>query len=186
MRKTSRGLKVISSCFFILAMGAVIPAAGHPAKKQKGPVVSPDDPTVKLFDLLNNSFEGKLADYFLLADVYHDPANAGKELQHVLRVEYDKTRYFGRFRIYARSLAKPTPDQIKAYTPKQLYDFASDSMKFEKIEAGPIGMQGDLYLQSDGNKPLASAPITPEVQSTYEKLVKDYLLPALSKEKGSN
>ena len=185
MRKPSRGLWALTSSVVFLGISLAIPGAGHASKKQKSPSVPPDDPTVKLFDLLNNSFKGKLADYYLLADVYEDPASPGKELQHVLRVQYDKNLYFGKFRIYARSLAKPTPDQVKAYTPQQLYDFASESIKFEKIIPGPIGMEGDLYLQSNGNSPLASAPITPEIQATYEKLVKDYLLPALSKEKAS-
>jgi hypothetical protein len=155
-------------------------------KHDKKSAVSPDDPTAKVFEILNNTYEGKLADYYLVADVYADAAHPGQDFQHILRVQYDKSLFFGRFRIYVRGLAKPTPDQTKAYTVQQLYDFASDSQKFEKIEPGPFGQQGDLYLHSDGNMPLASTPVTPEAQATYEKLLTVYLIPALSKGKSAN
>lgn len=154
--------------------------------REKTAAVSKDDPTYRVYDLLDKSYEGKLADFYLLADVYQDADHPGTELQHVLRVQYDKSLFFGKFRIQVRSLAKLTPDQLKSYTLEQLYDFASDSEKFEKIEPGTFGQKGDLYLRANGDRPLASAPVTPEIQAAYQKFLNQYLLPALSKGKSPN
>jgi hypothetical protein len=150
--------------------------------KEKAPVVNANDPTYRIFQLLDSTRGGKLKDFYLLGDIYQDPKDPGRQLQRVLRIEYDKSRYFGRFRIYVRSVGKLTPEQLKTYTIEQIYDFGgSDAEKFEKIEAGPFGMTGDLYLRAEGDRPLASAPTTDEVRSEYNMLVAQYILPALEK-----
>ena len=149
--------------------------------KEKTPAVLPNDPTNRIFGLLDTSRDGKLDDFFLLADVYKDAGHPDDEYQHVLRVEYDKARFFGKFRIIVRSILRPTPEQMKAYTPKQLYDFGSDSEKFEKIDPGPFGQKGDLYLRAQDDRPLATAPVTPEVRKAYETYLTRYVIPALEK-----
>ena len=145
-------------------------------------VADPNDPTVKLFQLLDSSYGGKLGDFYLLADIYPDPKNPGQEVQHVLRVEYDRNLSFGKLKLYVRSVAKMQPDQLKAYTPKMAYEFGvEDSEKFMKAEPGPLGRVGDLYLRSSEDHPLAKAPVTDEARKTYERLLTDYVLPALQK-----
>jgi hypothetical protein len=151
--------------------------------REKKQAVSPSDPTYRLFNLLDTSYGGKLADFYLFGGVYTDPSHPGQELQHILRVQYDKKLFFGKFRIYVRSVAKPTEAQLKAYTVKEFYDFASDSEKFEKIDAGPFGQKGDMYFVATDDTPLTSAPITPEAQTEYDKLLTEYLIPALEKNK---
>lgn len=144
--------------------------------------VSPDDPTYMLYQLLNDSYGGKLTDFYLLADLYVDPQNPSNQLQRVLRVDYDKSRFFGRFRIYVRSVGKLTPAQMKTYDTKQIYDFGeSDEAEFEKIDPGPLGGTGDLYLTASSNGPLAPAPITDDVRQKYDNLITKYILPALKK-----
>ncbi len=166
----------------LLTIGClIIPASGVYAK-EKSRGVDANDPTYRLYQLLDTSYAGKLSDFYLLADTLKDPTNPQQELQHVLRAEYDKSRFFGRFRIYVRSVSRPTAEQLKTYTPKQIYDFGgSDSEKFEKIESGPFGKTGDLYLRSTDDRPLASAPVTDEIQKQYDFFVVQYLLPALQK-----
>src|SRR3989442_12501742 len=46
------------------------------------------DPTLRLFHLIDNSYGGKLAEFYILADIYKDQKNPNEELQRVLRVEY--------------------------------------------------------------------------------------------------
>lgn len=175
--------------FRSLAMTAGLVILGvvlHPGvlgAKEKTPVVGPNDPTLKLYTLLDSSHDGKLEDFYILGDVYTDPGHSGEDWQHVILVEYNKNLFFGRFKMTVRSISKPTPDQLKAYTIKQLYDFGSDSAKYAKIDPGPFGRNGDLYMIADGDKPLTSAPISPDVAATYEKYVTQYLLPALEKPK---
>lgn len=176
------GLRIVVGLAVILGCLASVRSVDLYAKKKKQPV-PPDDPTLRVYNLLDNSYGGKLSDFYLFADVYKDANRQGQEFQHILRVEYDKKRFFGKFRISVRSVAKPTEAQLKAYTVKQFYDFASNSEKFEKIDPGPFGQQGDLYLRTKDDAPLASAPITPEVQAEYEKLLTEYLIPALEKNK---
>lgn len=150
--------------------------------KRKEPAVNPDDPTYMLYQLLDNSYGGKLADFYVLADLYADPQKPSNQLQHVLRVDYDKTRYFGRFRIYVRSVGKMTSAQLKTYDAKQIYQFGeSDEAEFEKINAGPLGATGDLYLKATSNGPLAPAPITDQVREQYDGFITKYILPALKK-----
>jgi hypothetical protein len=86
--------------------------------KEKTPTVSPDDLTLRLFQLLDTSYGGKLSEFYLIGDVYKDPKIPDKELQHILKAEYDKDRVFGRFRLYVRSVDKLTPGQLKDYTPQ--------------------------------------------------------------------
>ena len=150
--------------------------------KQKAEAVNPDDPTLRLFKLLNNSYGGKLEDFYVLADIYSDPKKPGQEMQRVLLMEYDKSRAFGKLKISVRSVGKLAPDQLKTYTPKIVFDFGeTDVEKFVKTEPGPLGRMGDLYLRSTEDRPLATSPATDEARKAYDHLITDYLLPALQK-----
>lgn len=164
-------------------MGALIAVCAAPsalARKRKGPVYS--GATGQLYRLLDNSYGGKLADFYLLADVYQDPKKPGNELQHVLSVTYNRNLFFGRFVVEVRSIDKPTPAQLKTYTPEQMFKFAeTDSEKFEKTQSGPLGTQGDLYLRSKDNGVLAPAPITDEVRTEFDNFITKYILPAVKK-----
>ena len=172
--------------FFLLAVfSALLLTAGLPGlqfAKEKPPVISPDDLTLRLFQLLDSSYGGKLSEFYLIGDVYKDPKVPDKELQHVFKVEYEKDRAFGRFRLYVRSVDKLTPGQLKDYTPKQVYEFGElDVEKFTKTDPGPFGRTGDLYFQASENGPLATVPITDEARKEYETYIKQYVLPALEK-----
>ena len=151
--------------------------------KDKTPQVGPNDPTVRLYSLLDSKYNGKLDDFILLADVFNDPKIPGQPQQHVLRVDYAKERAFGKLNIRVRTVAQLTPEQLKAYSPRQIYDYGeTDAAKFTKTDPGPFGKPGDVYfeLSPDGGA-LATVSITPEVQAEYERLVTQYLLPALEK-----
>jgi hypothetical protein len=162
----------------VCLLAVVLPSAW--ARKKKA--VSPDDPTYMVYQLLDNSYDGKLSDFYLLAGVYADPQDPSNQLQRVLRVDYDKNSYFGRFRIYVRSVGKLTPAQMKTYDPKQIYDFGeSDQMEFEKINPGPLGETGDLYMEATNSGPLAPAPVTDAARQEYDNLITKYILPALKK-----
>jgi hypothetical protein len=155
---------------------------GFHLAKEKTPTVSPDDLTLRLFQLLDTSYGGKLSEFYVIGDVYKDPTTPDKELQHVFKAEYEKGRAFGRFRLYVRSLDKLTAGQLKDYTPKQIYEFGDlDVEKFSKTDPGPFGKTGDLYFQASANGPLATAPITDEARKEYETYVAQWLLPALEK-----
>ena len=150
--------------------------------RRKHKSVDTNDPTYRVYQVLNDSYGGKLADYYLLADLYPDPQNPGTQLQRVIRVDYDKARFFGRFRIYVRSVGKLTPAQLKTYDVKQIYDFGeSDETEFEKINPGPLGETGDLYLTATSNGPLAPAAVTDQARQEYDMLITKYILPALKK-----
>jgi hypothetical protein len=184
-RRTQEGEKVKyrrlpAVCF---AAACLLLVSGSSAlAKAKQPAVSSDDPTYQLYQLLDSSRGGKLHDFYLLADIYKDPTDPTNELQHVLLVDYDKSRFFGRFRIYVRSVGKLTPEQLKTYTPKQIYDFGEeDEEEFEKINPGPFGQPGDMYLRATSAGPLASAPITDDVRNQYDSYLTQYILPALKK-----
>jgi hypothetical protein len=132
--------------------------------------------------LLDSSRGGKLSGFFVVADVYKDPSSPDEELQHVLRAEYDKDRGFAKLNLYVRSVGKIGPEQLKIYSPKELYDFGiSDQEKFMKTEPGPFGKPGDTYLRAEGDRPVASAPVTEDVRKAYDSFVSQYLLPALQK-----
>lgn len=156
---------------------------GRMDAKEKIPAISSDDPTLRLYQVLDTAYGGKLDELYLIADVFKDPKQSDHEEQHILRVEYDKNRGFGKLRIYIRTVDKLTPAQLKAYTPKQAYDFAEvDSEKFTKTDAGSLGRPGDIYFHpaTDGG-PLATAPVTDGARTAYERYIIDYILPALQK-----
>jgi hypothetical protein len=156
---------------------------GGAAAKEKAPPISPDDPTLRLYQLLDAQYGGKLDDLCIIADVFKDPKKSEHEEQHILKVDYDKNRGFGRLRIYVRTIDKLTPEQLKTYTPKQIYDYAeADSEKFTKTDPGSFGRTGDVYFRpvSEGG-PLATAPLTDETRSAYERFLTDFVLPALQK-----
>jgi hypothetical protein len=155
-------------------------AALTDAKEKKDPV-SPNDPTYQLFRLLDDSYGGKLTNFCLVADTYADPSKAGVMLQHVLRVEYDKNRFFGRLRIYVRGVSQLTSGQTKEYTPDQIYGFGSDVEKFEKVNSGPFGQTGDVYFRATADLPLTPVPITDEARKEYEFLLTHFVHPALER-----
>jgi len=169
----------------IAAFCTLLSTAGLPAlhlAKEKNPAVSPDDLTLRLYQLLDTSYAGKLSEFYIIGDVYKDAKVPDKELQHVFKAEYDKDKGFGKFRLYVRSLDKLTPGQLKDYTPKQIYEFGElDVEKFSKTDPGPFGKTGDMYLLATPDGPLATAPITDEVRKEYETYIGQWLLPALAK-----
>lgn len=178
--RTYRPSFSLVTVFCALLLTAGLPGLG--LAKDKTPAVSPDDLTLRLFHLLDTSYGGKLAEFYFVGDVYKDPKIPDKELQHVLKAEYEKDRGFGRLRLYVRSVDKLSPGQMDQYTPKQIYEFGElDTEKFSKTDPGPFGRTGDVYLRATPDGPLASVPITDEVRKEYETYVKDYLLPALAK-----
>ena len=181
MKTSARALIVIvGAVFTLLVLGG---GSGPLGAKDKASQVSSDDPTLRLYSLLDSKYSGKLDDFYVLADVADDPKNPGQPQQHVLRVDYSKDRGFGKLNIHVRTVAQLSPDQLKTYSPKQVYEFAeNDSAKFTKTDPGPFGKVGDVYFQpsSDGGA-LGTATATPEVQAQYDRFVTQYLLPALEK-----
>ncbi len=176
--KKSTGLAV----FFVSTVILVLIAPSLASARRKKAAVSPDDPTYQLYQLLDKTHGGKLSNFYLLADLYNDPQNPGRQLQHVLRVNYDKSSFFGRLQIDVRSVGKMTPAQLKTYSPKQIYDFGiQDGEKFEKIYPGPFGERGDLFMRASSAGPLTPASITDEVREQYNSFVTQYILPALKK-----
>ncbi|MGO8737009.1 MAG: hypothetical protein ACLQVM_29940 [Terriglobia bacterium] len=174
-----------SSFFLLAAICALLSTVGLPLlhlAKEKNPPVRADDLTLRLFQLLDTSYAGKLSEFYVLADVYTDPKTPDKELQHILKAEYDKERVFGRFRLYVRNLDKLTATQLKDYNLKQIYEFgAEDVEKFTKTDPGSFGRAGDLYSHSSANRPLLTAPITDEARKEYETYITQWILPALEK-----
>ena len=157
--------------------------AGALQGREKKPVVYATGPTAKLFELLDNSYDGKLSDYYLIADTFEDPSNPQQMLTHVIRVDYDKHKAFGKLTIHVRAVNNMDPGQAKIYTPEEIYKFGQyDAEKFLKsTAAAPFGQPGDVYLQSKGDMPLASASITDAVRQEYENLLTNYVIPALEK-----
>ena len=182
MRNSARTFAIIAGAVLIILVlgGGNAPRLGA---KDKTSQVNPNDPTLRLYSLLDSKFNGKLDDLILLADVFNDPKIPGQPQQHLVRVDYGKDRAFGKLNIRVRTVGQPTPEQLKAYNPSQMYGFAeTDSAKFTKTDPGPFGKPGDVYFETaaDGGA-LATAAVTPEVQAEYERLVTQYLLPALEK-----
>ncbi len=181
MKIHSRTIYII---FGIALMILVLGGSGTElAAKDKSQQVGPNDPTVRLYSLLDSKYNGVLEDYCVLAGLVDDSKNPGQKQQNVLRIEYKKDRAFGKLRIYLRSVAQLSPAQMKTYSPKQIYDFAeTDSAKFTKTDPGPFGRPGDVYFEpaSEGGA-LAPVNVTPEVQAHYERLVTEFLLPSLEK-----
>ncbi len=163
-----------------VAWGLWVGGGGAYAKK-KDHQIDTNDPTYQLYHLLDSTYGGKLTNFYLVADTYTDPKTPNQKFQHVLSVEYDKNLFFGRFKIQVRSVAQLTPDQLKTYTTKQIYDFGSDSEKFEKINPGPFGQEGDAYFRVVDDEPMTTAPITDDVRKEYETFLTAYILPALQK-----
>jgi hypothetical protein len=150
--------------------------------KDKKRAVDPNDPTYRLYQLLDTTRGGRLADFYIIADVYKDSGDPGMQQQHILRVDYDKNRGFGRLSVYVRSVGKINPKQMQAYTPKDFYEFGLvDLEKFLKTDAGPLGKPGDVYLRAEGEQPLHSVPVTDEVRKEYDFFLTQYLVPALEK-----
>ncbi len=153
-------------------------------KKEKNGSASSNGPTAQLFDILNSSFGGKLSNFYVLADVYSDPSNPGQQYQRILKIDYDKSLYFGKFAIHARSVGKMTSQQLAIYDPKQVYSFGGrDGQVFDKINPGPFGSEtGDLYLAPPpGGGPLRTVPIDDSVTQEYQTLITQYILPAVKK-----
>ena len=179
MRTSRLSFSLIAAIFALLST-AVLP--GLHLAKEKTPTVSPDDVTLRLYQLLDSSHGGKLADFYVIGDTYKDPKIPDKELQHVFKAEYDKARVFGKFSVYVRSLDKLTAGQLNDYTSKQIYEFGElDVEKFTKTDPGPFGKTGDIYLLATPDGPLAATPITDEVRKEYETYIKQWILPALEK-----
>lgn len=181
MRTSARTLVLVSGAVLALLVMAGSDS-GQLGAKEKPAQLSLNDPTVHLYSVLDSKYNGKLQDLYLLADMFNDPKNPGQE-QHVIEVEYNKDHAFGKLQIHVRTVGQLTPEQLKAYSPKQIFDYAeSDSAKFMKTDAGPFGKPGDVYLEvgADGGA-LADLPITPEIQAQYDHYLTQYILPALEK-----
>lgn len=182
MRIRARALiAIVGAVMTLLVVGA---GGTRPlGAKDKVVQVSADDPTLRLYSLLDSKYNGKLADFYVLADVANDPKNPGQLQQHVLRVDYGKDRGFGKLNIHVRTVAQLSPAQLKTYNPQQIYEFAeNDTAKFTKTDPGPFGKVGDVYFQptSDGGA-LGTSTATSEVQAEYDHFVTQYIMPALEK-----
>jgi len=175
-----RRVSVEIAVFFLAVAGLRTMARA----KDKPVPVDPNDATVRLFQLLDSSHDGKLSDFYILADLYKDKTSSdpNHELQHVLSVDYDKGRGFGKLNIHVRTLDKLGPEQLKTYTAKQIFDFGDyDSEKFVKSVAGPLGQLGDVFLQATADHPLQDTPITDDVRREYDLFVNQFIIPALQK-----
>lgn len=166
-----------------LCLGLMVAVAPLRLSAKERPVsVDSSDPTFRLFQAVDSSKAGKLTEFYVIACVYKDPATPNEESQHILRVDYDKSRGFGKLQIVVRSVGKIQPDQMKAYTPKDFFEFGlSDQEKYMKSEAGPFGRPGDMYLRAPADRPLASSPISDETRKNYEEFLTHHLIPALEK-----
>ncbi|MGH9353587.1 MAG: hypothetical protein ACRD2G_15735 [Terriglobia bacterium] len=181
IRRPVTGALLVFAAVGLICYGAG-PLQALPRRHKAKEAVSANDPTARLYQMADQSLDGKFS-FYLLADVYTDPSHPGSPYQRVLRVVYNKALYFGRFAIHVRSVAKLTPEQLATYTPKEIFDYAdTDTAEFEKIDPGKFGKTGDLYLAAANGQPLASSPITPDVQAEYEMLVTNYVLPAVEKQ----
>jgi hypothetical protein len=183
MRRKSSGY-LLGFAVLVTLLATDVPGnlAGRLYAKERNLPISPDDPTFRLYQLLDSSYGGKLAELYIIADIFKDPKKPEQENQHILRVEYDKNRVFGKLRINVRTVAKLTPEQLKIYNAKQAYEFAEvDSEKFTKTDPGPLGRPGDVYARAEEGRPLVSAPITDEARSAYERFITEHILPALQK-----
>jgi hypothetical protein len=183
MARKPGALKLNAAIVGAIMLAAVsVPFGGNLYAKHKSEDASPADATAQLFQLLDSSRDGKLSDFYLLADVYKDASKPDDEYRHVLRLDYDKSRGFGKLNVWVRSVGKMTSQQLQTYTPKQIYDFAeTDQEKYVKTTSGAFGAAGDLYLRANGDGPLATSSITDDVRKSYEVFVTQYLLPVLQK-----
>ncbi len=157
-------------------------AGAFAKRKHHSASVNFGDSTAQLYQLLNDSYAGKLKDFCILAGLYKNFKKPSQEYQRVLQVDYDKNKFFGRLQIQVRSVAKLTPAQLKTYTPAQIFKFGgSDIETFDKIHPGPFGQTGDLYLRARDSEPPVPVPITNRVGRQYENLLTNYIIPALQK-----
>ncbi|HET7099973.1 MAG TPA: hypothetical protein VFJ52_02390 [Terriglobia bacterium] len=174
-----------------LLLAAGIVAALAPIALQSAPRRKKDkkdaanltnDATAKLFKALDESNGGKL-DIYLLADVYSDPSDPSQQYQRVLHVIYNKNIYFGRFTIHVRSVGKMNSEQLATYSPQSIFSFGGqDTQEFEKINPGPFGGTGDLFLESSDGHPLSASAVTDDVAQEYEMLITKYIIPAVEKQ----
>ncbi|MHB8654399.1 MAG: hypothetical protein ACYDA9_11010 [Terriglobia bacterium] len=181
--KTKSPSRVLVTGIAVFLLGVCGPQRLVQAREKNSPV-DPNDVTSRLFQLLDDSHDGKLTDFYVLADLYKDKNSSkpGEELQHVLLVDYDKDRNFGKLNLHVRTLDKLDPEQLKTYTPKQVYDFGDDDTeKFVKSDPGPLGRTGDMYLRATVNHPLRDTPITDEARKAYDFYLTQYVIPALQK-----
>jgi len=149
--------------------------------KDKKNEVDPNDCTCRLYQFLDESRGGKVDEFYALGDVYQDP-KSGEEFRHVFKVEYDKSKGFGKLKIYVRAVGKMSAQQLSTYTPQQIYDFGeSDLEKFVKTDCGQYGKAGDIYLRSNEEGTLGTAPITDEERKRYDSFLCQFVLPALQK-----
>jgi hypothetical protein len=173
--KRSRWAGVLS---LLVTAGLAGPACLYAKNGTKA--VDPNDVTLRLFHLLDDSYGGKCDDY-VLADLYTDAAS-GEEYRHILHIDYDKNRAFGRLNVYIRSVGKMTPEQLAVYTPKEIFDFAEiDLEKLIKTDPGPFGGPGDLYFHSVSGGPLVQGAINADVEKRYADILTQYVIPALEK-----
>jgi hypothetical protein len=163
---------------------AVCGAQRRVGAREKTSPVDPNDVTARVFQILDDSHDGKMTDFYLLADIYKDKesSNPDEELQHVLHLDYDKDRNFGKLNLHVRSLTKLAPEQLKTYTPKQIFDFGDeDTEKFVKSDPGQLGRTGDMYLRATADHPLRDTPISDEARKAYDFYLTQYVIPALQK-----
>jgi hypothetical protein len=152
--------------------------------KEKPQYIDANDVTARLYQLLDDTHSGKLTEFLVLADIYKDKdsKDTSQEFQHILLLDYDKSKNFGRLNMHVRSVGKLDADQLKTYSLKQIYDFGIDDLeKFVKTDPGQFGRQGDLYLRANSDMPISTAPITEETRKAYEFYLLQYVLPALQK-----
>ncbi len=160
----------------------VVAGAGSVYAKRRPDAPALNTATSHLFQLIDSGYNGKLDDFYVLADTYKDPKSPAQEYIHILRVSYDKARAFGKLAIYVRSVGKLDPQQLQTYTAKQIYEFGETDMeKFVKSSDADFGSAGDLYLKASDSGVLASASVTDEARREYDALIAQYLVPALEK-----
>jgi len=175
--KTTTALRVcLTGLLLVCSAGAGLASA-----KQRRNRVSPNDPTARLFELLDNSYGGRLADFCVVANTYAKPSHPGQTLQYVLQVSYDKSLFYGRLSISVRGVSQLTAGQLAEYTPQEIYGFGSNVARFEKINPGPLGEVGDSYFRATSQGVLASAPVTKGAIRQYDSFLNRYIMPALEK-----
>ena len=142
MRTSARTLVIIGGAVLtLLVLGGG--NAGRLGAKDKAPQVSPNDPTVRLYNLLDSKYNGKLDDFYVLADVFNDPKNPGQHNSTFSASITARTGHLGNFNIHVRTVAQLTPEQLKTYTPKQIFDFAeTDSGEVHQDRSGPLWQAG--------------------------------------------
>jgi hypothetical protein len=181
-KQNSHSSRLLLAILAVLLLG-MIPGDALRAK-EKPQYIDANDVTARLYQLLDDTHSGKLTEFLVLADIYKDKdsKDTSQEFQHILLLDYDKSKNFGRLNMHVRSVGKLDADQLKTYSLKQIYDFGIDDLeKFVKTDPGQFGRQGDLYLRANSDMPISTAPITEETRKAYEFYLLQYVLPALQK-----